>query len=170
MAPLRPDNPFWRFSLALYAAPGVQPACLTLQDRHGVDVNLALFCAWAGAARGVVLAVEEIAEADALVAPWRDALVAPLRAMRRAVKAMPALADPAVAAFRRHVAATELEAERIGQAMLFRWAEARWPAARGGDRAAAALANLRALAARHGAAADPALALIAEAAEGLSAP
>jgi uncharacterized protein (TIGR02444 family) len=33
-------NPFWEFSLAFYAEPGVAPACLAMQDLEGVDVNL----------------------------------------------------------------------------------------------------------------------------------
>ena len=41
-------NPFWRFSLRTYRAPGVQEACLALQDRCGADVNLLLFCGWTG--------------------------------------------------------------------------------------------------------------------------
>ena len=42
------ETPFWQFSGAVYAHPGVAEACLDLQDRHGLDVNLLLFCAWAG--------------------------------------------------------------------------------------------------------------------------
>jgi uncharacterized protein (TIGR02444 family) len=34
---------FWRFSLALYARPGVAAALLGLQDRAGRDVNLVLY-------------------------------------------------------------------------------------------------------------------------------
>lgn len=49
---LEPENPFWRFSCAVYAAPGVAQACLELQDTHGADVNLLLLAAWLGAARG----------------------------------------------------------------------------------------------------------------------
>lgn len=164
--PLEPDNPFWRFSLAVYAAPGVQPACLALQDGHGLDVNLALFCAWIGARRGIALTGAEIEAAGLLVAAWRETAVLPLRTLRRAIKAMPLPADPAIGTFRQRIAAAELEAEQLQQAMLFRWAEACWPGARGSGQAAA---NLRGLAARHGAA-DDAIALLADAAERVSAP
>ena len=40
------DNAFWKFSLAVYAAPGVPEECLAVQERYGVDVNVLLFCAW----------------------------------------------------------------------------------------------------------------------------
>ncbi|HEY9550471.1 MAG TPA: TIGR02444 family protein, partial [Kiloniellaceae bacterium] len=42
------ETPFWQFSGAVYARRGVAEACLALQQRHGLDVNLLLFCAWAG--------------------------------------------------------------------------------------------------------------------------
>lgn len=169
-APLAVDNPFWRFSCGVYAAPGVQEACLALQDAFGLDVNLALLCAWLGACRDAEPGEEEIAAAEAEVSAWRGAVVRPLRTVRRRIKAMPALADPAVAGLRGRVAALELEAERIQQAILFRWADPRWPrrgaAEAGGGRAAA---NLGALLARHGAreapAAAHAAAVLAEAAE-----
>ena len=38
-----------RFALKVYASEGVPPACLLLQERAGVDVNLLLFAAYAGA-------------------------------------------------------------------------------------------------------------------------
>ena len=45
-----PDIPFWDFSVALYSKPGVGAACLGLQDRHEIDVNILMFCLWMGAA------------------------------------------------------------------------------------------------------------------------
>ena len=44
-----PDCAFWDFSLEAYARPGVAPACLDLQERHGADVNLLLFACWLSA-------------------------------------------------------------------------------------------------------------------------
>ena len=46
-APERAVSPFWTFSLRIYGQPGVPPACLTLQDEHGVDVNVLLFALYA---------------------------------------------------------------------------------------------------------------------------
>lgn len=75
-------NPFWTFSLALYAQPGVAPACLELQDRHGLDVNLLLYAAFA-ATRGSRLSVESLAAVEAAAGEWRDTMVRPLRELRR---------------------------------------------------------------------------------------
>ncbi len=32
-------NPFWDFSLAVWGREAVEPACLELQARHGIDVD-----------------------------------------------------------------------------------------------------------------------------------
>ncbi|HKS89918.1 MAG TPA: TIGR02444 family protein, partial [Stellaceae bacterium] len=56
---------FWRFSLALYARPGVAEALIALQDRAGRDVNLMLFALWFGAVRGRRLDAARLAAAAA---------------------------------------------------------------------------------------------------------
>ena len=60
------DGRFWAFSLEVYGRPGVAPACLALQDRHGLDVNLLLFCCWA-ASQGVTLDQRTLAAAEEAV-------------------------------------------------------------------------------------------------------
>lgn len=105
-------NPFWEFSLAVYGRPGVPAACVALQDRHGLDVNVLLFAAWAGMACGTLLSAERLAEVDSTIAGWRREVVRPLRAARRRVKTE----DDA---FYQRLKAVELEAERIQQDRLF---------------------------------------------------
>ncbi|MEX2034267.1 MAG: DUF2390 domain-containing protein, partial [Xanthobacteraceae bacterium] len=39
-------SPFWRFSVKFYGVPGVAPACIELQDRAKVDVNVLFFLLW----------------------------------------------------------------------------------------------------------------------------
>lgn len=116
------DPALWRFSLAVYDRPGVAAACLDLQDRCGLDVNLLLFAAWAGAACGRRLSVPELEAARAMTAPWQSEVVAPLRRVRRRLKApLPeALPAPAVQSLRARLQAAELEAERIAQTALAR--------------------------------------------------
>lgn len=112
------SEPFWNFSLQFYAAPSVAESCLELQDRHGADVNLILFALWA-ASRGSTLDAAAIAAADQQAKPWRETVIKPLRAARRALKQPPDGFDaPAVAALRRNVQAHELEAERLQQAAM----------------------------------------------------
>jgi uncharacterized protein (TIGR02444 family) len=118
---LQYDNPFWRFSLAVYDTPGVAPECLALQDAHGVDINVLLFCAWLGS-QSIVLTAASLAAIETAAQPWREAAVRPLRSARRGIKTVADAADDGVAALRKDVAALELRAEQIAQAMLYRLA------------------------------------------------
>lgn len=130
---------FWRFSLALYARPGVADALIALQDRAARDVNLILFGLWLGASRGRRFAPGELAAAEAAVAPIANAAVAPLRRLRRQLK--PA-ADPDLQALRRCIAALEIAAERRVQYRLAAQISGASGAEPEGDRLAAAQANL----------------------------
>jgi uncharacterized protein (TIGR02444 family) len=130
---------FWRFSLALYARPGVADALIALQDRAGSDVNLVLFGLWLGACRGRLLGAAGLAAAAATIAPITTAAVAPLRQLRRQLKPVD---DADLQALRRRVASLETAAERRVQYRLA--AGLAGPAGAGpeGDRLAAATANL----------------------------
>ena len=106
---------FWRFSLALYTRPGVADALTALQERAGRDVNLILFGLWLGVSQGCRLDAAELAIAAAAIAPINAAVVAPLRQLRRQLKAA---ADPDLQALRRQIAGLELAAERRVQHRL----------------------------------------------------
>jgi uncharacterized protein (TIGR02444 family) len=113
------QSPFWRFSLKFYALPGVAPACIGLQDRAGVDVNVLLFLLW-NAAQGRVLDAAEVREVERLVGAWREMTVVPLRAVRRALKSPPRVVPPnAAEAFRARIKQVELEAERLQQEAMY---------------------------------------------------
>jgi uncharacterized protein (TIGR02444 family) len=86
-----PANPFWDYSVELYRRPAVEAACLELQRRHGLDVNLVLLCCWQ-ARLGGRLDRALLARAAEVVASWQAEVVRPLRALRRRLKAR--LADP----------------------------------------------------------------------------
>ncbi len=121
--PLEIDNPFWQFSLRVYGAPGVSEECLELQDKLGIDVNVMLYAVWLGAARGVTLREGDLARIEDVIAIWSANVVQPLRKVRRAMKAMPDIADPQLQALRKRVAETELFSEQIEQALLFQLTE-----------------------------------------------
>jgi uncharacterized protein (TIGR02444 family) len=109
-------NPFWAWSLRFYKRPGVAPACLALQDRAGVDVNLLLFCLWSGGRR---LALNRATMNKALHTSrdWSGSVVQPLRSVRRALEG-PVQSSKMLQRFRRRVAALELEGERLQQDRL----------------------------------------------------
>ncbi len=108
-------NPFWDFSLRVYARPGVAQEALRLQDAAGQDVNLLLFCCWAGAC-GHELSAEEAHRLEAVSAGWREAVVRQLRAVRRYLK--PLEGEDGISALRAAVKRQELEAERLQQDRL----------------------------------------------------
>ena len=112
-----PAAEFWRFSLAVYGRPGVAPACLALQDRLGLDVNLLLFCCWAGV-RGHRLAPAELATASAAAAPWQREIVEPLRRIRRQLAAPAALSAADAAILYDQARQLELAAEEAEQRLL----------------------------------------------------
>jgi uncharacterized protein (TIGR02444 family) len=106
---------FWAFSLDFYRRPGVAEASLALQDRDGRDVNLVLWCLWTGWNGRGRLAADDLARAEAAVAPWRRDVVVPLRSVRRALKGS---AVPDSEALRDRVKALELESERLQHGTL----------------------------------------------------
>jgi uncharacterized protein (TIGR02444 family) len=106
---------FWNFSLALYGRPGVAPALIALQDRLGLDVNILLYCCWAGS-EGRSLTVADLAAIEAVVEPWQAEVVRPLRSLRRRLKGgFGALPADRVEAYRKRLNELEIEGERIAQ-------------------------------------------------------
>ncbi|CAI8794272.1 TIGR02444 family protein [Pseudomonas soli] len=99
----------WNHALALYARPGVEAACLALQELGG-DVCLLLCGTWLQA-RGIAPDEQRIATLQALARPWQRDVVAPLRSLRRQWREH-ALADPQLSVMREQVKALELQAER----------------------------------------------------------
>ena len=150
------DHALWRFSLRVYGVEGVEAACLRLQDEYGADVNLVLFCCWLGAA-GYGRATDPLLRsAEAAASQWRGRAVAPLRALRRALKYDPAPVSAAMAEpVRRKVLAAELAAEHALQTLLFTLASDLDRAALPADRrAATAGANIESCLAASGIAVD----------------
>lgn len=75
----------WDFSLSLYRRAGVEPLCLQLQDRWRADVTLLLWLRWLEE-EGVSVDEDRLTEALWTSAAWRERVVEPLRALRRAIK------------------------------------------------------------------------------------
>ena len=132
-----PFDEFWHFALALYAKPGVAPACLELQDRHGKDVLIALFGCWLGASGRGRLDAAALARAEAAARPWRQSVVEPLRRTRHALKGIEG-ADELYNRMKK----IELDAERLAMQRLAPLAPLPDPSASSADRTEAARANL----------------------------
>jgi uncharacterized protein (TIGR02444 family) len=104
----------WSFSLATYDSPGVAAACIALQDRHDLDVNILLFCCWAGA-RGHALTKGKIKRLQEGVADWQQEVVRPLRRVRRRLKSEP---SDSAQDLRARLLDLEIESERLEQLRL----------------------------------------------------
>ena len=107
-------GPVRQFALALYRRPGVADACLDLQGRHDLDVNVVLFAAFVGAVRRHGLTGSDLSLVHARVGAWHREVIRPLRAVRQRLRSGPAPApDEATTALRRKLAQLEIEAELI---------------------------------------------------------
>lgn len=113
----------WGFAVRLYAADGVAPLCLRLQDAYGLDTPTLLFALWRGPRGGLSLAAAE--RTEAVAEAWSAQSVHPLRAARRALKGGPPPQWPrggpdaaAVESFRAQIKALELSAEKMLLAAL----------------------------------------------------
>ena len=108
---------FWDFSLKTYGRRGVADLCLGLQDSKEIDVNLLLFCLWAGS-RGQAITSQEMGSALASVGPWQREVVATFRALRRRLKDDDPRPGSELDALRTQAKRRELDTERVEQHIL----------------------------------------------------
>lgn len=119
MPPVSPDShsSLWDFSLIHYARAGIADACLRLQDTHGVNVNLLLWCAWLEA-HGLTLDAPRLSSAQKRIHAWDQNYVVPLRQMRRRMKVEFGATDNNIERVRQQIKQAELVAEKQVQLWL----------------------------------------------------
>lgn len=110
------QTPLWDFALALYAKPGVEGACLTLQEDAGLDVCELLLHCWLYAC-GLEAVPAALARQREQRRRWQREVTAVLRGLRRNLKAS-AVASQSITALRETIKQAELMAEREN---LQRW-------------------------------------------------
>ncbi|KAE9638571.1 TIGR02444 family protein [Pseudomonas sp. PB106] len=103
------SSDLWSFSLATYAGPGVEDACLQLQTA-GANVCLLLCGLWLEQ-RGVTCDEQRVRQLHALTGPWDIDVVQPLRSLRMQWKTR-AIDDAVLKGMREQIKSLELEAER----------------------------------------------------------
>lgn len=114
----------WAWCEQAFQQPGRAADLLRAQDEEGLDLVLQLFVEYVGERQGIALDLVARQEAEALVRPWREQVVAPLRALRRAMKEKPAPGAGWIeggAAVRDLVQQAELRAERAELDALCDW-------------------------------------------------
>ncbi len=104
---------FWEFAVSVYDR--VREPCLVLQDEHGFEVNLLLFCCWQGT-RGIALDDAGIARIVEACADWSGNVVEPLRRSRRWLRER--RHPPGAPDLRKRIAGLELEGERLLQTLI----------------------------------------------------
>ncbi len=114
-----PDHPFWDFALGVYSSEGVPEACINLQERLGMDVNVMLFCLWIGHSGQGALSEDEVLAVLAATDKWHRVVVKGLRLVRRTLKeGFDAAPEELRTQLRAEVQAVEIDAERLQQLML----------------------------------------------------
>jgi uncharacterized protein (TIGR02444 family) len=102
----------WDFVVRRYGEPGVEAACLALQDDHGQCVSLLLWRTWT-IASGLAPGEDRLALAVETARTWETAILLPLRAVRRRLGSPLAGIDETPRhGLRRGVLDVELAAER----------------------------------------------------------
>ena len=109
---------FWQFSLAYYQHSNSSEILLGLQNKYALDINLTLFALWAGWIESTALLKDHFQTLDSSIANWRDNIIQPLRKIRQTAKAQTASFSDFSDNFLNMISDTELESERICQALL----------------------------------------------------
>ena len=108
----------WGFSLEVYAQPEVEQACLLMQEKLGVDINLLLVCLWLGSSGRGRLNEAELIDLEQQVAFWQREIIQPLRQVRRRLKELSRFGGERFVTMRKSVSGCELDAEAVEQQML----------------------------------------------------
>lgn len=111
------ENDLWHYALRLYGQPGMESACLELQQA-GLSINRLLFCLWLGQDAGRQLDLMILHDATG----WQSEITHPLRALRfkvRAYKQQDATYQACYSAMRK----AELACEQLELALMHDVAE-----------------------------------------------
>ncbi len=112
---------FWDFSVRTYRTQGAPEACLSLQNDHGADVNMLLYCAWIALVAGR-FDDDLFRRAGEFSSAWAENVVKPLRGARTWMKQTGCQSDPVPAApcmeLREDIKSVEFAAEKMQQEVL----------------------------------------------------
>jgi len=108
-------NELWDYATQLYGQPGVEAACLQLQQEWSLSVNRVLFCCWL-AAEGRGLQAEQLGASQA--SQWQNSTTVPLRALRYQVREQREQ-EPALEHCYQALRRAELAAEQVELGWLF---------------------------------------------------
>lgn len=107
------DVQFWQFCLSWYARPGVSQACIELQDKLGLNVNLMLLLCWCEQQK-LQLSFDQIERLGLSLKVWSEKYTQPLRQLRRQI----ALEDHADESVKHAIFDAEMALEKSEQRLL----------------------------------------------------
>ena len=107
-------NDLWAFALNFYQQPGVESACLLLQEQFGLSINRIIYAAWCGCEGQSLRVNEALLQAD----KWQKGITHPLRAVRYAVREQKK-SDPALDTCYQALRKAELACEQVELALLY---------------------------------------------------
>ena len=115
----------------------MKDACIELQDRCGLDVNLLLFAVWSAVGGPGRLDAARFRDCVALTEAWQAKMIQPLRQLRRSCQAdLTVVPGAETRTLAGQLQAAELAAEQVELSLLADWAAEQGP--RGGDEEAGA--------------------------------
>ncbi len=113
---LLPSHPFWHFSLQIYEHDLARQALLSLQTKHGLNINLLLFACWHAATNQGQISKQEVKALLATIHHWHERIIVQLRGIRDRLKY--SNGQEWTQTIRQEVLATELMAEHVEQLLL----------------------------------------------------
>jgi len=113
-APFLPNHPFWSFSCQIYAQ--AKAPLLALQDRHNVNINVILFCAWVAASNQGLFSKADMKKLLTHIHTWHERIVIPLRNIRIRIKETEA--NDFIEAIKADISDTELMSEQVEQLLM----------------------------------------------------
>ncbi|MCC5812949.1 MAG: TIGR02444 family protein [Ectothiorhodospiraceae bacterium] len=108
----------WESIGSLYALPGVQQACLALQENLGLSVTTLLTLLWAARQDSGALTDRAARHLARRTEHYQETVLRPMRRARRGVKEWDAALGEAGLALRAALLENELEAERMEQQLV----------------------------------------------------
>lgn len=113
------ECPFWDFSLRVYGRDGVSDACIGLQDRHILDVNLILLSIWLGHNGHPVIGYDQLTRALDVSRRWNKDIICGIRSVRLALKNdFSPIAEDSCEFLRNSILSLEIEGEHLEQLAL----------------------------------------------------
>lgn len=113
-APFLPNHPFWSFSCQIYTQ--VKQPLLALQERHNINVNVILFCAWVAASNQGLFSKTDMKKLLTHIHTWHERIVVPLRNIRLRIKETDT--NNFIESIRTDISDTELMSEQVEQLLM----------------------------------------------------